>query len=65
MWRLSLEGKIIIFKSLAISKIVYLSRFTSVPNSAVEELKKIQKKFMELHNQAFSNSYGLSKWWVK
>ena len=29
--RLSLEGRIIVFKSLAISKIVYLSLLTSVP----------------------------------
>ena len=31
MLRLSLEGRIIVFKSLAISKIVYLSLLTSVP----------------------------------
>ena len=31
MRRLSLEGRIIVFKSLAISKIVYLSLLTSVP----------------------------------
>ena len=42
----SLEGKIIVFKSLAISKIVYLSLLTIVPNNIVEELKKIQKNFL-------------------
>ena len=44
LWRipkLSLEGKIIVFKSLAISKIVYLSLLTNVPNKIVEELIKI------------------------
>ena len=46
MRRLSLEGKIIVFKSLAISKIVYLSLLTNIPNNIVEELKKIQKNFL-------------------
>ena len=46
MRRLSLEGKIIVFKSLAISKIVYLSLLTNVPYNIVEELKKNQKNFL-------------------
>ena len=45
MRKLSLEGKIIIFKSLAISKIVYLSLLTNVPNKIVEELTRIQEAF--------------------
>ena len=43
---LSLEGKIIIFKTLAISKIVYLAFLTVIPNSLIEELQKIQKTFI-------------------
>ena len=42
LWRmrhLSLEGKITIFKSLAISKIVYLALFTIVPKNVIFELK--------------------------
>ena len=35
---LSLEGRIIIFKTLAISKIVYLAFLTVIPNSLIEEL---------------------------
>ena len=49
LWRmrkLSLEGKIIVFKSLAISKIVYLSLLTSVPNNIVEKLIKLQKNLL-------------------
>ena len=46
MRRLSLEGKFIAFKSLAISKIVYLFFLTSVPNNIVEELIKVQKSFL-------------------
>ena len=41
--KVSLEGKIIVFKSLAIVKIVYFSHLKSVPNKTVEEL-------MELHS---------------
>ena len=40
----SLEGKVIVFKSLVISKIVCLSLLTSVPNNVIEELIQIQKK---------------------
>ena len=44
LWRmrhLSLEGKITIFKSLAISKIVYLALLTIVPKNVNFELKEI------------------------
>ena len=46
MRRLSLEGKITVFKSLAISKIVYLSLLSNVPNKIVEEIMKIQKNLL-------------------
>ena len=46
MRHLSLEGKITIFKSLAISKIVYLALLTLIPNSFLEELEQIQKTFL-------------------
>ena len=46
MRHLSLEGKIIIFKSLALSKIVYLALLTSVPINIIEELNEIQKKVL-------------------
>ena len=49
LWRmrhLSLEGKITIFKSLAIAKIVYLALLTIVPKSIIEELNEIQIKFL-------------------
>ena len=49
LWRmrhLSLEGKITIFKSLALSKIVYLALLTIVPKSIIEELNEIQKKLL-------------------
>ena len=40
MWSLTLEGKIIVFKTLAISKIVYLSTMIKVPTEIIVELKK-------------------------
>ena len=43
---LSLEGRIIIFKTLYISNIVYLAFLTIIPSSLIEELQKIQKKFI-------------------
>ena len=47
LWRmrkLSLEEKILVFKSLARSKIACLYLLTSDPNNTVEELIKIKKK---------------------
>ena len=43
---LPLEGKITIFKSLALSKIVYLALLTIVPKSIIEELNEIQNEFL-------------------
>ena len=43
---LSLERTIIIFKALAISKIVYLTFLTVIPNSVMKELQKIYKTFI-------------------
>ena len=41
---LTVEGRIMIFKALAISKIVYLAMITNVPKLIAEELQKIHKK---------------------
>ena len=46
MRNLSLAGKITIFKSLAISKIVYLAMMTPVPKPIVNDLCKLQKEFL-------------------
>ena len=43
---LSLEGRIINFKTFAISKIFYLVFLTVIPNSLIEELQKLQKSFI-------------------
>ena len=41
---LTLEGRIMIFKTLAISKIFYLALIINVPKVIVEELQKMHKK---------------------
>ena len=51
---LLLEGRINIFKTLAISKIVYLPFLTVIPNSLIEELPKILKMFI-WHSSLFNN----------
>ena len=49
LWRMrniSLEGKIIIFKTLALSKTVYLTLITSFSKQLIEEIQRIQKAFI-------------------
>ena len=43
---LSLSGKIIIFKTLAISKIVYVAHMASVPEDIITHLESIHKDFI-------------------
>ena len=51
MHRLTLEGKIIVFGTLAISKIVFLSLISKVPTKIISEPERIQKLFCGLLNQ--------------
>ena len=46
MHRLTLEGEIIVFRILAISKIVFLSLISKVPTKIVSEPERIQKTFL-------------------
>ena len=46
MRNLTLEGRIVVFKTLAISKIVFLALLTKIPHQVVKELEKIQKSFL-------------------
>ena len=49
IWRMrniTLEGIIIIFKTLALSKIVYLKLITSFSEQLIEEIQRIQKGFI-------------------
>ena len=49
IWRLrnlTLEGEIIVFKTLALSKITHLALVKTIPKSTIEQLNKIQKGFI-------------------
>ena len=49
LWRmrnLSIEGKIVVFKTLAISRLVYLALLTVIPDHITDEVTKIQKSFI-------------------
>ena len=46
MRNLTLEGKVTVFKALAISKIVHLALITNIPTSTMKELNKIQNEFI-------------------
>ena len=45
MINLALEGKMVIFKTLAVSKIILLALLTKIPFQVVKELEKITKIF--------------------
>ena len=62
MRRLTLEGKIIVFKTLAISKIVFLSLISKVPTEIISELERIQKTFLwpskpKIKNETFCSDF--------
>ena len=44
MKQLTIEGRIVIFKRLAVSKIVYFTLLTNTPNIIIDELEKTNKK---------------------
>ena len=46
MRNLPLLGKITIFKTLALSKIIHLALVTNVPTATIELLSKIQREFL-------------------
>ena len=63
MRNLTLAGKIIVFKSLAISKIVYISYLSHVPNAIMDHLENAHKKFIwnnkrpKIKHSALINDY--------
>ena len=49
LWKMrgiSLIGKILIFKTLGISKLQYIASMAQVPDKIIQQLKSIQKKFL-------------------
>ena len=66
LWRMrniTLEGKIIIFKTLALSKIVYLTLVTSFSKQLIEKIQRIQKAFiwnnltLKIKHETLCNSF--------
>ena len=60
---LSLEGKITVFKSLALSKITCLALVKTIPPSIIDQLNKTQKNFIwnslnhKIKNLTINNNY--------
>ena len=49
LWKLrnlTIEGRIVVFKSLAISKVIHLALVTEITTSAINVLTKIQMEFL-------------------
>ena len=63
MRNVTLEGKTIIFKILALSKILYLTLITSFSKQLIEGIQKIQKPFIwnnltpKIKHEIFCNSF--------
>ena len=62
MRNLTIEGKVLVFKSLAVSKIVHLSLITTVPHAIINQLN-VKKSFIwngknpKIKHSTLSNSY--------
>ena len=60
---LSIEGKIVVFKSLAISKIIHLALITTITIPIINQLEKIQKDFIwngkppKIRHKTLCNTY--------
>ena len=52
MRNLNFEGKIAIFKTFAVSKIMFLASVTVLLNSAITKLNKIHKEFIWNHKKS-------------
>ena len=64
LWRIiTLEGKMIIFKTLALFKIVHVTLITSFSKQLIEEMQRIQKAFIwnnltsKLKHETLCNSF--------
>ena len=46
MRQITIEGKILIFKTLAISKVAHLALVKDLPSTTIAQLEKIRKQFI-------------------
>ena len=69
MRNLTLEGKIVIVKTIKISKIIFQSFITTVPKYVVNKLEKIQKTFLwnnstlKIKHETLCNDCKAEKCW--
>ena len=67
MRNLTLQGKIVIFKTIALSKIVFQSFITTVPKYVVNKLEKMHKAFLwnnftpKIKHETLCNDYNKIK----
>ena len=59
---LTLEGKVIVFKTLTISKIFFFSLISKVPTEIISELGRLQKTFLwpfkpKIKNETLSSDF--------
>ena len=59
MRKLTLEGRIAVFKSLAVSKVTHLLLITKLHNNTIHLLYKIQKSFIWRGKKAKIKQYSL------
>ena len=65
MRNLTLEGKILVFKTLALSKIVHFCLTSVVPKQIIEEIENIQKNFLwnrstpKIRHSTLCNSFAI------
>ena len=66
LWKLrnlTIEGRIVVFKSLAISKLIHLALVTEIPTTTINLLTKIQMEFiwkgknLKIKNSTLCNDY--------
>ena len=53
-----IEGKFLVFKSLAISKIVHLSFTTTIALAKINPLNNIQRKLHKKHKKSKNKSFN-------
>ena len=60
LWKvrnLTIEGRVVVFKSLAISKLIHLALFTQIPTTTINLLTKIQMEFIREREKPNNQKY--------
>ena len=57
---LSLEGKVLVFKTLGISNMQYLAQMTLIPKHIIQKLIDIQEKFLWKNGKPNSQAFNFN-----